>query len=64
MAHGKHSAASGVSLPSRRDMAQGLECRTRGRLLVWANFSAFLARHPLPVARIIHRYTSWNGSLA
>jgi hypothetical protein len=41
-----------------------LERRTRGRLLVWANFSAFVARHPLPVARIIHRYTGWNESLA
>jgi RNA-directed DNA polymerase len=34
-----------------------LERRTRGRALIWATFSAFLARHPLPVARIIHRYT-------
>jgi hypothetical protein len=28
------------------------------------NFNAFLARHPLPAARTIHRYTSWNESLA
>jgi len=41
-----------------------LERRTPGRVLIWANFRAFLARHPLPVARIIHRYTSWNESLA
>jgi hypothetical protein len=41
-----------------------LERRTRGWLLIWANFNAFLARHPLPVARIIHRYTSWNESLS
>ena len=41
-----------------------LERRTRGRRLLWANFNAFLARHPLPAARVIHRYTSWNGSLA
>jgi len=34
-----------------------LQRRTRGRTLIWATFSAFLARHPLPVARIIHRYT-------
>ena len=40
------------------------ERRTRGRMLLWANFNAFLARHPLPAARIIHRYTSWNESLA
>src|SRR5262249_25513004 len=41
-----------------------LERRTRGRRLLWANFNAFLARHPLPAARIIHRYTNWNESLA
>jgi RNA-directed DNA polymerase len=41
-----------------------LERRTRGRRLLWANFNAFLARHPLPAAKIIHRYTSWNESLA
>jgi hypothetical protein len=39
------------------------ERRTRGRMLLWANFNAFLARHPLP-ARIIHRYTNWNEALA
>jgi group II intron reverse transcriptase/maturase len=33
-----------------------LERRTRGRTLTWATFSALLARHPLPAARIIHRY--------
>ena len=41
-----------------------LERRTRGWLLTWASFSAYLARHPLPAARIIHRYTRWNESLA
>jgi RNA-directed DNA polymerase len=41
-----------------------LERRTRGRMLTWANFNAFLARHPLPLARIIHHYTRWNESLA
>jgi hypothetical protein len=30
-----------------------LERRTRGWLLIWANFTAFLARHPLSVARIM-----------
>jgi RNA-directed DNA polymerase len=34
-----------------------LERRTRGKRLTWAGFNAFLARHPLPLARIIHRYT-------
>src|SRR5262250_1065063 len=41
-----------------------LERRTRGRVLTWANFNAFLARHPLPAAKIIHRYTLWNESHA
>jgi hypothetical protein len=41
-----------------------LERRTRGKLLTWAAFSALLARHPLPLARIIHRYTRWNEALA
>jgi RNA-directed DNA polymerase len=41
-----------------------LERRTRGRRLTWASFNAFLARHPLPAARIIHRYTRWNEALA
>src|SRR5262252_1015262 len=40
-----------------------LERRTRGRLLTWASFNAFLARHPLPAAWIIHRYTRWNEAL-
>jgi hypothetical protein len=38
--------------------------RTRGRPFLWDHFNAFLARHPLPAASIIHRYTSWNESLA
>jgi hypothetical protein len=25
---------------------------------------AFLTRYPVPVARIMHRYTSWNEALA
>jgi hypothetical protein len=37
-----------------------LERRTRGKLLTWAGFRAFLDCHPLPLARIIHRYT--NGT--
>jgi RNA-directed DNA polymerase len=40
-----------------------LERRTRGKRLTWAGFSAFLDRHPLPLARIIHRYTRWNEAL-
>jgi RNA-directed DNA polymerase len=30
--------------------------RTRDKRLVWARFNAILQRHPLPAARIIHRY--------
>ena len=41
-----------------------LERRTRGWLLTWDSFNAFLDRHPLPGARIIHRYTRWDESLA
>jgi hypothetical protein len=40
-----------------------LERRTRGQPLNWASFYALLARHTLPAARIIHRYTSWNEAL-
>ena len=31
--------------------------RTRGWTFRWDHFRAFLARHPLPAARIVHRYT-------
>jgi hypothetical protein len=41
-----------------------LERRTRGTSLSWARFRALLDRHPLPSARINHRYTSWNEALA
>ena len=33
-----------------------LKRRTRSKRLTWARFNAFLVRHPLPRARIIHRY--------
>jgi len=35
-----------------------LERRTRSKRLTWARFNAFLARHPLPPARIVHRYAT------
>ncbi len=35
-----------------------LERRTRAKRLTWVRFNVFLARHPLPRARIIHRYAS------
>jgi RNA-directed DNA polymerase len=41
-----------------------LERRTRGKKFLWDKFNAFLTRHPLPTARITHRYTGWNETLA
>jgi len=41
-----------------------LERRTRGRSITWTSFNAFLTRHSLPAARIVHRYTTWNQTLA
>jgi RNA-directed DNA polymerase len=41
-----------------------LESRTRAKWLSWDRFNAFLARHPLPPARITRRYTTWNEALA
>jgi RNA-directed DNA polymerase len=41
-----------------------LERRTRGRRLTWVRYRALLDRHPLPAARIVHRYANWNESLA
>jgi len=35
-----------------------LQRRTRSKRLTWARFNAFLARHPLPPVRIIHRYAT------
>jgi group II intron reverse transcriptase/maturase len=32
--------------------------RTCDKRLTWARFNAFLARHPLPPARIVHRYAT------
>jgi len=32
--------------------------RTRSKRLPWARFNVFLARHPLPPARIVHRYAT------
>jgi group II intron reverse transcriptase/maturase len=37
-----------------------LERRTRSERLTWARFNAFLARHALPRARIVHRYATRN----
>jgi hypothetical protein len=35
-----------------------LERRTRGKRLTWDRFRVFLARHPLPRARVVHRYAT------
>jgi group II intron reverse transcriptase/maturase len=41
-----------------------LERRTRAKRFTWTRFNAYLARHPLPRARIMHRYATWNEALA
>src|ERR1700681_1088665 len=47
---------------TRKDGATGwrkwLARRTRSKRLPWDRFNAFLARHPLPPARIVHRYAT------
>jgi RNA-directed DNA polymerase len=40
-----------------------LERRTRARRLTWSRFNAILTRHPLPRARIIHRYAAVSQAL-
>jgi hypothetical protein len=40
-----------------------LERRTRAKRLTWARFNTFLARHPLPRAKIIHRYATPSEAL-
>jgi RNA-directed DNA polymerase len=35
----------------------------RGRKLNWTQFAALLTRHPLPAARIVHRYTAVSEAL-
>jgi group II intron reverse transcriptase/maturase len=41
-----------------------LERRTRSKALPWERFRAFLARHPLPRARIVHRYATASKALS
>jgi RNA-directed DNA polymerase len=48
-----HFAYYGITGNSRR-----LARRTRSKRLPWDRFNAFLARHPLPPARIVHRYAT------
>jgi group II intron reverse transcriptase/maturase len=40
-----------------------LERRTRKKRLTWDRFNAFLQRHPLPRARIFHRYATPSEAL-
>jgi len=35
----------------------------RGSRLNWTQFAALLTRHPLPAARIVHRYTAVSEAL-
>jgi hypothetical protein len=51
----------GTNAKCRTSVASGEQER---KLLTWAAFSALLARHPLPLARITHRYTRWNEALS
>jgi RNA-directed DNA polymerase len=41
-----------------RNWRKWLARRTRSKRLPWDRFCAFLARHPLPAAKIIHRYAT------
>ena len=43
---------------TRRLWKKWLERRTRSQPIPWDRFKDFLARHPLPSARIIHRYAT------
>ena len=40
-----------------------LSRRDRGSRLNWSRFAALLKRHPLPAARIVHRYTTASEAL-
>jgi RNA-directed DNA polymerase len=40
-----------------------LSRRDRGSRLLWSRFTALLKRHPLPAARIVHRYTFASKTL-
>ena len=40
-----------------------LSRRDRGSRFLWSRFTALLKRHPLPAARIVHRYTFASKTL-
>jgi len=41
-----------------RNWRKWLARRTRSKRLPWDRFCAFLARHPLPAAKVVHRYAT------
>jgi RNA-directed DNA polymerase len=47
-----------------RTWRKWLARRTRSQSLPWDRFRAFLERHPLPRAKIIHRYTTVSQTLS
>jgi RNA-directed DNA polymerase len=49
-----HRYRTQVTMTWRKWLAR----RTRSKRLPWDRFNAFLARHPLPRARIVHRYAT------
>ena len=46
-----------------RTWQKWLSRRGHGNRLHWGRFTAFLKRHPLPAARIVHRYTTVSEAL-
>jgi RNA-directed DNA polymerase len=46
------------ALQVTRAWRKWLERRTRAKRLLWSHFGAFLAAHPLPAVKIIHRYAT------
>ena len=68
-----HYAYFGISGNSRRirwyarqvvrTWQKWLSRRGHGNRLHWGRFTAFLKRHPLPAARIVHRYTTASEAL-
>jgi RNA-directed DNA polymerase len=45
------------------DLAKVVVAVDRGSRLLWSRFTALLKRHPLPTARIVHRYTFASEAL-
>jgi hypothetical protein len=47
-----------------RTWRKWLERRARSKRLPWERFTAFLERHPLPSAKIVHRYAAASEARA